>query len=289
MNILVTGGAGFVGTNLVKKLHKEGHTVVVIDNYSAGKIQNHIDGVQYEVGHTKRVTDILENIRFQPEIIFHLGEYSKIAPSFEEIKKVFDFNIKGSFEVLEYVKKHNIPIIYAASSTKLATEGENHSPYSFFKSFVVQLLRNFATWYGVRYSICYFYNAYGEYQETWGNHWQSVIGVFEEQLRKGEPLTIVGDGQQCRDFTYVGDIVDGLIAASKQIKNEEYQLGSGKQYSILEVAQMFGGEIKFIDARPGDRRSGIADVKQTEQMLGWKAKKELKDWITEVRLRLGKV
>jgi len=288
MNILVTGGAGFVGTNLVKKLHNDGHTVVVIDNYSAGRTENHIVGVQYEAAHTKHIVDILKNINFKPELVFHLGEYSKIAPSFEEIKTVFDFNIKGSFEVLQYVKENKIPIVYAASSTKLAAEGENHSPYSFFKSFVVQLLRNFATWYGIKYSICYFYNAYGEYQDTWGNQWQSVIGVFEEQLRNNKPLTVVGDGLQRRDFTYVGDIVEGLITASKKIKNEEYQLGSGKDYSILEVAQMFGGEIQFVPARPGDRRSGLADVKTTEQLLGWTTKKELKDWINEVRLRLGK-
>lgn len=287
MNILVTGGAGFIGTNLVKKLYNQGHNVLVIDNHSAGKPENHISNVKYEVGHTKHIEKILSDVNFTPEIIFHLGEYSKIVPSFKEIKKVFDFNIEGSFAVLEYVKKHDIPIVYAASSTKLASEGENHSPYTFFKSVIVQTLRNFGVWYNLRYSICYFYNVYGEYQDTWGNEWQSVIGIFEQQLKNKELLTIAGDGQQRRDFTYVGDIVDGLIAASKNIKNEEYQLGSGKEYSILEVANMFGGDIKFIEARPGDRRSSLANVVETEKLLNWKAKKELKDWILEVRKKLN--
>jgi UDP-glucose 4-epimerase len=283
MNILVTGGAGFVGTNLVKKLHAEGDVVVVIDNYSAGKQENHIEGVQYVNGHTKNIRQVLMDVNFSPEIIYHLGEYSKITPSYEAIKDVFDFNIKGSFEVLEYVKEENIPIVYAASSTRLALEGENHSPYTFFKALVVQLLKNYADWYGIKYSICYFFNVYGEYQQTWDNQWQTVMGIFESQYRNKEPLTIVGDGLQRRDFTYVGDIVNGLIAASKQITNEEYQLGSGKDYSILEVVNMFDTDIKFIEARRGDRRYGKADVDKTLSTLGWKADMTLENWIRQIK------
>jgi UDP-glucose 4-epimerase len=283
MKVLVTGGAGFVGTNLVKKLHLDGHTVVVIDNYSAGKKENHIDGVQYVNSHTKNIRKTLTDIDFVPEIIYHLGEYSKITPSYEEIKNVFDFNIKGSFEVLEYVKEENIPIVYAASSTRLALEGENHSPYTFFKALVVQMLKNYADWYGIKYSICYFFNVYGEYQTTWDNEWQTVMGIFESQYRNKQPLTIVGDGLQRRDFTYAGDIVNGLIAASLQIKNEEYQLGSGKDYSILEVAGMFDTEIKFIEARRGDRRYGKADVDKTLSTLGWKAEMTLENWIRQIK------
>jgi UDP-glucose 4-epimerase len=283
MKVLVTGGAGFVGTNLVKKLHLDGHTVVVIDNYSAGKKENHIDGVQYVNSHTKNIRKTLTDIDFVPEIIYHLGEYSKITPSYEEIKNVFDYNIKGSFEVLEYVKEENIPIVYAASSTRLALEGENHSPYTFFKALVVQMLKNYADWYGIKYSICYFFNVYGEYQTTWDNEWQTVMGIFENQYRNKQPLTIVGDGLQRRDFTYAGDIVNGLIAASLQIKNEEYQLGSGKDYSILEVAAMFDTEIKFIEARRGDRRYGKADIDKTLSTLGWKAEMTLENWIRQIK------
>jgi UDP-glucose 4-epimerase len=283
MKVLVTGGAGFVGTNLVKKLQSDGHTVVVIDNYSAGKRENHIDGVQYVNSHTKNIRKALTDIDFLPDIIYHLGEYSKITPSYEEIKNVFDYNIKGSFEVLEYVKEENIPIVYAASSTRLALEGENHSPYTFFKALVVQLLKNYADWYGIKYSICYFFNVYGEYQSTWGNEWQTVMGIFENQYRNKQPLTIAGDGLQRRDFTYVGDIVNGLITASRQTKNEEYQLGSGKDYSILEVADMFDAEIKFIEARRGDRRYGKADVAETLSTLGWKAEMTLENWIRKIK------
>ena len=283
MKVLVTGGAGFVGTNLVRKLYEDGHEVVSIDNYSAGKIENHIEGVRYIDGHTKNLRDILDSVGFKPEIIYHLGEYSKITPSYEEVKTVFDYNIKGSFEVLEYVKEEQIPIVYAASSTRLALEGENHSPYTFFKAFVVQMLKNYGEWYGVKYSICYFFNVYGEYQGTWQNEWQTVMGIFENQYRNGKPLTIVGDGLQRRDFTYVGDIVNGLIKSSGVLKNEEYQLGSGKDYSILEVAEMFGSEIEFIPERRGDRRYGKADIEKTYSMLGWKAMQTLESWIKNIR------
>jgi UDP-glucose 4-epimerase len=282
--VLVTGGAGFVGTNLVKRLCSEGHRVVVIDNLSAGKRGNYIQLVErYIEDSTENIEARLEEARFVPDIIYHLGEYSKITPSFDEIEKVFEYNIKGSFSVLEYARNKNIPIIYAASSTRLALEGENHSPYSFFKALVVQMVKNYGDWYGLQYSICYFYNVYGEYQGTWDNEWQTVMGIFENQYRNKQPLTIVGDGLQRRDFTYVGDIVNGLIVASRQIRNEEYQLGSGKDYSILEVANMFGTEITFVPARRGDRRYGRADVDKTLDLLGWKAEMTLERWIQQIK------
>lgn len=280
-NILITGGCGFVGTNLVKQLYGEGNNIIVIDNYFAGKHENEIKGVTYINDHTKNIFNI--NLPFKPDLVFHLGEYSKITPSYNEIDTVFDLNILGSFSVLEYVKKNNIPIIYAASSTRLALEGENHSPYSFFKSTIVQLLKNYSEWYGIKYSICYFYNVYGEYQDTCNNGWETVISIFEKQIKKGQSLTVVGDGSQRRDFTYVGDIVQGLIQASKKLENEEYQLGSGEDFSILEVAKMFSNNIIFIPERKGDRKYSKANISDTYIKLGWKPKMNLKAWINNIK------
>lgn len=281
-NILVTGGCGFVGTNLVKQLHKENNNVIVIDNYFAGKHENEIEGVTYINDHTKNIFNI--DLPFQPDLVFHLGEYSKITPSYNEINTVFDLNILGSFTILEYAKQNNIPIIYAASSTRLALEGENHSPYSFFKSIIVQLLKNYSDWYGLKYSICYFYNVYGEHQDTCNNGWETVISIFEKQMKKDQPLTVVGDGSQRRDFTYVGDIVRGLIQASKVLQNEEYQLGSGKDFSILEVAKMFSDNITFIPERKGDRKYSKANTDETYLKLGWKPEMSLEKWINKVKL-----
>jgi UDP-glucose 4-epimerase len=282
-NILVTGGCGFIGTNLVKQLYKENNNIVVLDNYFAGKHENEIKGVTYINTHTKDIFNI--NLPFKPDLIFHLGEYSKITPSYNEINTVFDLNILGSFSILEYAKKYNIPITYAASSTRLALEGENQSPYSFFKSIIVQLIKNYGDWYGLKYSICYFYNVYGEHQDTCNNGWETVISIFEKQMKKGQSLTIVGDGSQRRDFTYVGDIVQGLIQASKKLENEEYQLGSGEDFSILEVAKMFSNNITFIPERKGDRKYSKANIDETYTKLGWRPKTNLKTWIELIKYK----
>jgi UDP-glucose 4-epimerase len=279
-NILVTGGAGFVGTNLVKQLKVLGYNITVIDNLSFGKEFNYIDGVTYIKDHTKNIFEL--NLP-KLDLIFHLGEYSKITPSYEEIDTVFDLNIKGSFNILEYARVNNIPIVYAASSTRLAMEGDGHSPYSFFKSLIVQLIKNYGGWYGLKYSICYFYNVYGEGHDTCDTGWETVISIFEKQYKANTPLTIVGDGTQRRDFTYVDDIVNGLIEASKVLANDEYQLGSGTDYSILEVAKMFSNDIQFIGERPGDRKYGRANVEETMQKLNWKPTRQLTDWVKQIK------
>ena len=280
-DILVIGGCGFVGTNLVNKLYKEGNRVTVIDNYFSGKHENEIEGVTYLNEHSKNISSI--DLPYKPDLIYHLGEYSKITPSYNEIETVFDLNIEGSFAVLEYIRENNIPIVYAASSTRLALEGENHSPYSFFKSAIVQLLKNYGEWYQVKYSICYFYNVYGEYQDTCNNGWETVISIFEKQAKRGEPLTVVGDGMQRRDFTYVGDIVNGLCESATKLENLEYQLGSGTDYSILEVANMFSDNIIFIPERKGDRRYSKADIVDTYNKLGWVPQMNLEKWITKTK------
>ena len=278
--ILVTGGAGFVGSNLVKKLHEAGNKVYCVDNLSFGSRINYVEGVTYLETHTKDLTSL--NIP-TPDLIYHLGEYSKIAPSFDEIETVFDLNILGSFEVLQYARKNNIPVVYAASSTRLAPEGDGHSPYSFFKSTVTKLLRNYAKWYGLRYSICYFYNVYGEGQDTCDNGWETVISIFEKQYKAGKPLTVTGDGTQRRDFTYVGDIVDGLVKASEKLENQEYQLGSGEDFAIIDVAKMFSSQIEFIPERKGDRKFSKADTQDTYSRLGWKPSMQLTKWIEKVK------
>jgi UDP-glucose 4-epimerase len=278
MKVLVTGGLGFVGTNLTKELLNQGHQVTVIDNLSAGVLDNKVEGANYIIKNTSEIDSNFEKV----DLVFHLGEYSKIAPSFSEIDNVFNLNIVGSFSVLEYCRHNNIPLVYAASSTRLASEGESHSPYAFFKSTITNLVKNYGKWYNLKYSICYFYNVYGPYQDTWDNGWETVISIFEKQLKANKPLTICGDGTQRRDFTYSQDIVNGLILASKKLENDEYQLGSGKDYSILEVAEMFGGEIQFVKPRPGDRKKGLANVDETKSKLGWEAQMDLKTWIKSV-------
>ena len=275
-NILVTGGAGAVGTNLIEALLDKGNKVTSWDNYSAGKVDNHIAGANY---HPISTIQSVEALQDDFDLIYHLGEYSKVVPSFDEITNAFTYNILGSFKLLEAIRKNNIPVVYAGSSTKLSYPGELHSPYAFFKSTIAKLVQGYGDWYDIKYNICYFYNVYGPRTDTWGNEWQSVINIFKKQKEEGLPLTITGDGTQRRDFTHVNDIVNGLILAGSNIRNQEFQLGTGVDYSILEIANAFDHHFEFIDARRGDRPKGLADISTTKDVLGYEPTYNIIDYI----------
>ena len=191
-------------------------------------------------------------------------------PSFNEIEKAFDYNVLGSFNLINRCNELNIPIVYAGSSTRLAEPGELHSPYAFFKSTVAKLIEGYSDWYDLKFNICYFYNVFGPGTNLWDNEWQSVINIFKGQKENELPLTITGDGTQKRDFTHVNDIIQGLILAGDNIRNEQFQLGTGKEYSILEIAAAFDHPIEFIPPRPGDRKNGLAHIEHTSKTLGYK-------------------
>lgn len=274
--ILVTGGAGAVGSNLIERLVKDGHKVTSWDNYSAGKVENHVAGAYYSPIST---IQSLEAMVDSFDLVYHLGEYSKVVPSYEEIRNAFNYNILGSFNLLEACKKYGTPVVYAGSSTKLSYPGELHSPYSFFKSTIAKLVQGYGDWYGLKYNICYFYNVYGPKTDTWGNEWQTVINIFKDQKTAGIPLTITGDGTQRRDFTYVDDIVNGLVLAGDNIRNDEFQLGTGVDYSILQIAEAFDHPYEFIPARKGDRPKGLADITHTKEVLGYEPTLNVIDYI----------
>lgn len=275
-NILVTGGAGAVGTNLIEALLKRGNKVQSWDNYSAGKVDNHVAGANYSPIST---IQSLEAMVDSFDLVYHLGEYSKVVPSYDRIRDAFNYNILGSFNLLEACKRYDIPVVYAGSSTKLSYPGELHSPYSFFKSTIAKLVQGYGDWYGLKYNICYFYNVFGPKTELWGNEWQSVINIFKDQREAGQSLTITGDGTQRRDFTHVGDIIQGLLLAGDNIRNDEFQLGTGKDYSILEIAAAFDHHVEFIPARRGDRPKGLADISHTKEVLGYSPTVDVIDYI----------
>ena len=281
---LVTGGAGFVGSNLVRRLKIEDYNITVVDNYSAGRHENEIEDVIYIQDHTKNLNNI--NLPFIPDIVFHLGEYSRIHPSFEEYERVWQYNTVGTFEVLNFCKKHNIKIVYAASSTRFAKEGTNHSPYSLTKSMSIDLVKAFAKWYRVPYSICYFYNVFGPgYDSSPVPGYESVISIFEKQYKAQLPITVSGDGQQKRMFTYVGDIVDGLIKSADYPESDEFELGNPiKSYTILEIAKMFTSNIQFVEARKGDRSDSVLETyDETCTKLNWKPTMSIEEWINYIK------
>ena len=272
--IVVTGGAGFIGTNLCKKLVKE-HNVISIDDYSSGKKENHIEGVKYIEDDCKNIFNLTKT----PDLVFHLGEYSKVAPSFKDTEKIINTNIYSTAKVIDYCKKYNIKLVYAGSSTKYAEDGANESPYAFSKSKNTELIKNYGKWFGLNYSICYFYNNYGPYQDTCGDGWETVVSIFEKQKKENKPLSIVKPGTQRRNFTHVKDTVSGLIAASLVEENGEYQLSSEENFNMFELAELFNHEYILIPERPGDRFESLIDFRSTYTQLKWKPEHKLINWI----------
>lgn len=286
--ILVTGGAGFIGSNLCARLVKEGHQVISLDNYFTGSKENHVAGVEYREGHTK---DIEKHIQEIPDLIYHLGEYSRVEKSLGEPAVVWDLNKDGTFGVLEFWRKHGVKLVYAGSSTKFgdggigrdhnpyAGLGRNQSPYAWAKATNTELVVNYGDWYGLPYAITYFYNVYGPGERA--GAYGTVIEIFRQKHEMGTPLTVNAPGTQKRNFTHVDDIIEGLVLVGMDGTGDDFGIGDEKQYSILEVAQMFGGEIIMQPESMGNRMSSAIDTTKTRS-LGWTAKKKLPEYIREV-------
>ena len=280
MKILVTGGAGFVGSNLCEALAKDPQNdVYSLDNYFTGSRDNHVLGVTYIEGSTEH---IFELINFTPDLIYHLGEYSRVEQSFDDIDKVLLFNKIGTMKVLEFCRKRGCKLVYAGSSTKFGDGGigKDQSPYAWSKSSNTELIINYGNWYNLEYAIVYFYNVYGK-REIRAGKYATLIALFTEKMKKGEPLTVVSPGTQQRNFTHIDDIVDGLLLVGKKGKGDGYGIGSPETYTVLEIAKLFGGEIQMLPERKGNRMTAEVVTKKTEE-LGWKTKRHIKDFIEEL-------
>lgn len=278
--VLVTGGAGFIGSNLIEALlKKKKYRTISLDDYSTGKKENHIAGAEYIEGNTR---DIEKLVRIKPDLVFHLGEYSRVEKSFDDMEKVWRSNKDGTFAVLEFCRKNNIKIIYAGSSTKFADGGlgRDQSPYAWTKASNTELVENYGQWFNLPYAITYFYNVYGPREISTGSY-ATVIGIFKEQFRAGKPLTVVSPGTQIRNFTHVDDIVRGLILVGEKGYGDNYGLGSTKSFSILDIAHMFNSDIKMLPERKGNRVNSFIDVSRSEKELNWRAKEDISEHIKE--------
>jgi len=284
--ILVTGGAGHVGSHVVEMLlaDPENH-VISLDNYFNGREENHIPGADYRRGHTKNIEQLIPET---PDMIYHLGEYARIAPSFEDVEQVWDMNIAGTFAVVEFCRKRHIrKLVYSASSTRFAIEGDgrHQNPYSFTKATNVDLISDYGRWYGLPYAICYFYNGFGP-RENGDGKYATLIAKFERASRKREPLTVVRPGTQKRAFTYVKDLARGIILVGEKGKGDGYALGSPKSYSVLEIAEAFGGKIEMVDGYPG-RTESENDATKARQELGWEPTVDVMEYIRGLRTSAG--
>jgi len=279
--ILVTGGAGFIGSNLCEKLSEDpNNEVYSIDNYFTGSVANHVDNVTYIVGD---VCDIDTLVNFSPHIIYHLGEYSRVEQSFDDIEKVWKFNKGGIFSILEFVRRTKSKLVYSGSSTKYSDGelGRSQSPYAWTKASNSELVINYGEWYGISFAITYFYNVYGNREISTGKY-ATLIASFTEKMRKNEQLTVVSPGFQNRNFTHVNDIVEGLILVGERGHGDEYGIGNTKSYSVLEIAKMFGGKVQMLPERKGNRMAGELMCSKTEA-LGWAAKENIEEYIDTLR------
>ena len=279
--ILVTGGAGFIGSHLCEKLVEDpSNKVYSLDNYSTGSKDNHIKGVHYIKGHTK---DIYNLVDFHVDIIFHLGEYSRVEQSFDDIDTVWDSNKNGTFAILKFCREFKCRLIYAGSSTKFGDSGtgRNQSPYGWTKATNTELTKNFGEWFGIDYAIVYFYNAYGP-REIKNGKYATLIAKFCEKMNRNEDLTIVSPGSQKRNFTHVYDIVAGLLLVGQYGHGDNYGIGHPDAYSVIEIAELFDGNIKMLPERDGNRMTAEVVTKKTEE-LNWKPKYDIKDYIKSLK------
>lgn len=280
MKILVTGGQGFIGYNLIKYLIKRGHEIHSIDNLSTGSSDNIVDGCNYIRG------DIVYNIELMDkdfDVVYHLAALSRIQPSFKNPYETFENNTDGTFKVAEFCRKIGCKLIYAGSSSRW--HDPTRSPYALAKHMGEEILMMYKKVYKLDIHIARFYNVYGPREIKYGD-WAAVIGKWRGLVEKGKPITVVGDGKQKRDFTHVDDIVDGLhrlLIFDTPDDKYIWEFGRGKSFEILEVAKMFrdkfGCEIEFIGAQKGNYRSTLRENDDALKILNWIPIYNLTDYI----------
>ena len=281
--ILITGGAGFVGTNLIKLLiNKTKYNIISLDNYSSGSKKNHIKNkrIKYIKGKT---IDIEKLIKKPNEInsIFHFGEFARIYQSFLKMNECLSSNTVGSNAVFNFCLKNKIKLIYSATSASLGNKGDdkNLSPYAFSKAKNLELLENLKKWFGFKYEVIYFYNVYGPHQICKGTM-STVIGIFEDQYKRKKALPVVKPGTQTRRFTHIDDTVKVCHLAWKKNLCRHYSIASKQSYSILKVAKMFNTKIKYLPKRLGERyASALINKNLSNNVFRHYGKIKLNDYI----------
>jgi UDP-glucose 4-epimerase len=275
MKVLVTGGAGFVGTNLIKQLLEDGHTVISIDNYSTGLKSNHQEGCIYIEGDIRKF-----DWPFEVDVVFHMAAVARIQPSFERPDDYITTNFNGTYEIVKFCVERNVPLIYAGSSSKHS--GRFKNPYTFSKDLGEDIITLYQKHFGLKASITRFYNVYGPHQLTEGGY-TTLIGRWIHNIENGIQCEIYGDGEQRRDFTHVDDIVSALMMIMYQKEyGHEFELGRGKNYSVNEIADMFGITPIYKEAKPGEARETLNTDTTAFDVLGWISTTNIEDYIKEL-------
>ena len=279
--ILVTGGAGFVGSNLIKLLLEKGHKVTSLDNYDSGTADNHHKGADYITGDI----DLINTMDKDVDIIYHMAALSRIQPSFNNPAETYRVNALGTQKVCEFARLTNAKVVYAGSSSRW--HDPYQSPYAACKHIGEEACKMYKKTYGMDIEIARFYNVYGPGEIVYGD-WAAVIGIWRRQAEAKDPITIVGDGEQKRDFTHVEDIVEGLfrIGFKQEVHEDAWELGTGTNYSINEVYLMFkekfGTDYKYIPEQSGNYRETLRENNDTLERLGWKPEDKLLSYINSL-------
>ncbi|MCX7748462.1 MAG: SDR family oxidoreductase [Clostridia bacterium] len=297
MKVIVTGGCGFIGSHLVDRLIADGHNVTVLDNFSTGRLENlqhqmsskQLQIQNIDITKTDKIISYFENIDW----VFHLAALADIVPSIQYPGKYFQANVDGTFSVLEAAKECGVKrFIYSASSscygipsiypTPENAEISTKYPYALTKYLGEELVLHWGKVYKLPTVSLRLFNVYGPRSRTSGTY-GAVFGVFLAQKLARKPYTVVGDGTQTRDFTYVTDVVDAFVTtAQSDISNEIFNVGSGNTYSINYLVELLGGTVAYIPKRPGEPDCTFADICKIRRILGWEPKVSFEEGVSNI-------
>lgn len=298
MKALVTGGCGFIGSHITDLLLDKGYEVIVIDNMSTGRESNlnhqkdneKLSIYNEDIANTEKIAPLFQGVDY----VYHIAALADIVPSIEHPMEYHRSNVDGTISVLEAAKKAGVKrLLYAASSscygipdkypTSEDAEIRPQYPYAFTKNIGEQYVMHWHQIYGLPVTCVRFFNVYGPRSRTSGTY-GAVFGVFLAQKLAGKPFTVVGDGTQTRDFTYVSDIAEACFTCitSENTLGEILNVGSGNHYSINKLVELLGGEVEYIPKRPGEPDCTFADVSKIERLTGWKAKVSFEEGVAKM-------
>lgn len=296
---LITGGAGFIGTNLTKQLLSEGHTVKIFDNFAGGKFEDRIQAEAEYIEGDIRDKAALDSAFAGVDGVFHMAALPRVTYSVEHPQETHDVNVNGTLNVLLAARDAGVKRVVFSSSSSTYGDLEKEmypvkedgivkmpiAPYALHKLIGEHYARQFASLYNLETVSLVYFNVYGPYADPNGAY-ALVIAKFLQQVKNGEPMTVCGDGEYYRDYTHVKDVARANVLAMTKgtVGNgETINIGNDNPYSVNDIVECIGGEHVFVDPRPGDVRFTQANIAKAKELLGWEPTIELPEGIASLK------